>query len=120
MSNFSKLNIVFSESANTFEALLNNALLCDLMTAFDDCLCKVSKVLAEFNEVFEKFLIYVLRTIELKSIYAGCHLYFLTGNITQNVNNGKFSNVNNEFNMRNVRNYSITPLTRTLDNSKPR
>ena len=32
------------------------------------------------------------------------HMSFLIGNATQNVNSGKFSNVNNEFNVRNVRN----------------
>ena len=37
-------------------------------------------------------------------IHASCHSYFLIGNVTQNVNNGKFSNVNNEFNIKNVRN----------------
>ena len=31
-------------------------------------------------------------------------LYFLTGNLNQNVYNGEFFNVNNEFNVSNVRN----------------
>ena len=30
--------------------------------------------------------------------------YFYVGNLTENVNNSKFSNINNEFNVRNVRN----------------
>ena len=53
---FSKLNTLLN-SANILETFLKNVLLCDLM----DCLCKVFKILAEFNKVFnfEKFLIYV-------------------------------------------------------------
>ena len=37
-------------------------------------------------------------------IHTSCHLYLLMGNAIQTINNGKFSNVNNEFNVRNVRN----------------
>ena len=40
----------------------------------------------------------------LNFVHVSCHLYLLIGNVTQNVNNAKFSNVNNEFNMRNIRN----------------
>ena len=47
MRNFSKLNTLF-KSANTLEALLKNVLFCDPM---HDCLRKVSKILAEINEV---------------------------------------------------------------------
>ena len=39
-----------------------------------------------------------------KFIDASCHLYLLIGNVTQNVNNDKFSDLNNELNVRNVRN----------------
>ena len=35
---------------------------------------------------------------------AGCHLYFLIGSLIQNVYNDRFSNVNNEFNVTNVKN----------------
>ena len=31
-------------------------------------------------------------------------IHILIGNVTQNANSGKFSNVNNEFNVRNVGN----------------
>ena len=37
-------------------------------------------------------------------IWDSCPLYFYAGNLTQTVDNSKFSNVNNEFNVRNVRN----------------
>ena len=37
-------------------------------------------------------------------------LYFLTGNSTQNVYNGKFSNANDEFSVTNVRNYNFTMI----------
>ena len=39
----------------------------------------------------------------IKALHAGCCLYFLIGNSTQNVYNGKFSNANNDFNVTNVR-----------------
>ena len=63
---------------------------------------KISKRLAVFDEVFkfEKFLIYVLA----KSYMCQLFLYFLIGNLNQNVYNGEFFNVNNEFNVSNVRN----------------
>ena len=35
---------------------------------------------------------------------ASCCLYVLTGNSTQNVYNGKFSDANNDFSVTNVRN----------------
>ena len=35
---------------------------------------------------------------------AGCYLYFLVGNLTQNVYNGKFFNVSNEVEVTNARN----------------
>ena len=41
----------------------------------------------------------------IKALYlicAGCCLYFLTGNSTQNVYNGKFSDANNDFSVTNV------------------
>ena len=37
-------------------------------------------------------------------------LNFLIGNPTQNVYNGKFANVNNEFKVTNVRNYKFTMI----------
>ena len=48
----------YINSENILETLLKNVLLYDLF----DCLCKVSKLFAEFHQVFnyEKFLIYVL------------------------------------------------------------
>ena len=71
-----------------------------------DCLCKVSKLFAEFHQVFnfEKFLIYVLPKFKWNLICASCYLYFLIENLTQNVHNGKFSNLNNEFIVTNVTN----------------
>ena len=71
-----------------------------------DRLCKVSKILAEFNKVinFEKFLIYVLPNFNWNFVCASCYLNFWIANVTQNVYNGKFSNVNNEFYVTNVTN----------------
>ena len=43
----------------------------------------------------------------IEIIYAyvdSCYLYFLIGNLTQNIYSGKFSNVNNEFIVTNARN----------------
>ena len=62
---------------------------------------KVSKTLAESDEVFnfERFLIYVLAKF-LFQLFS----YFLIGNLNQNFYNGEFFNVNNEFNVTNVRN----------------
>ena len=37
-------------------------------------------------------------------MHAGCYLYFLVGNLTQNVYYGNFFNVSNEINVTNVRN----------------
>ena len=101
MKNFSKLNSLL-KSANILKAFLKNVLLYNLMTA---------------SERFLKYWLSLMRYSTLKSssfmfcqrfnrnfIHASCHLYFLIGNVTQNVNSGKFPNVNNEFNMRNVRN----------------
>ena len=84
------------------ETLLENFLLCYLMTAF----CKISKILAEFNKVFnfEKSLIYALPKFNWNLISAGCYLYFSIGNLTQNVYNGKFFNANNEDILTNARN----------------
>ena len=64
---------------------------------------KASKVLADFNKAFhfEKFLIYVLPKFNRNFIQDSCPLYFYVGNLTQSVNNSKFFNVNNEFNVRN-------------------
>ena len=47
--------------------------------------------------------LYVL-VIVYNPICAGCCLHFLTGNFTQNVYNGKFSDANNDFSVTNVRN----------------
>ena len=46
-----------------------------------------SQILAEFKKVFnfEKSLIYVLPKSKSKFMCAGCYLYFLIGNLTQNV-----------------------------------
>ena len=38
------------------------------------------------------------------TVCASCYLYFLIENLTQNVHTGRFSNVNNEFIVTNVRN----------------
>ena len=67
---------------------------------------EVFKTLAELDKVFnfEKFFICVLPKYDRNLICASCFLYFLTGNLSQNVYNGKFSDVNNEFNVTNVRN----------------
>ena len=40
--------------------------------------------------------------------HVSCHSYFLIGNVIQNVNSGEFSNVNNEFNVRNARNWKFS------------
>ena len=66
----------------------------------------LSKILAEFHKVlnFEKFMIYVLPKSNWNLICAGCHLYYLIENLTQNIYNAKFYNVNNEFIVTNVRN----------------
>ena len=63
-----------------------------------DCLCNVSKILAEFSKVFnsEKSLIYALAKFNCTLMSAGCFLYFSIGNLTQNVYNGTFFNVSNE------------------------
>ena len=42
--------------------------------------------------------------IESNLICAGCCLYLLTGNSTQNAYNGKFSDANTDFSVKNVRN----------------
>ena len=62
--------------------------------------------MAEFDKVFnfEKFLIYALPKHNLNFICGCCYLYFLTGNLTQNVYNGRLFNVNNEFNVIDVGN----------------
>ena len=67
---------------------------------------KAFKVLADFNKLFnfEKFLTYVCQKFNRNLIWDGCCLYFYVGNLTQNVNNSKLFNVNNDFNVRNVRN----------------
>ena len=63
-----------------------------------------SKFLAELNVTFnsEKFLIYVLPKFNRNLICAGCYLYYLIGNLTQDVYSRRFSHVNNEFNVTNV------------------
>ena len=54
---------------------------------------KVSKILAEFNKVFdfEKFVIYVLQKFNGNLICTCYYLYFLIENLTQIVYSGKFS-----------------------------
>ena len=42
--------------------------------------------------------------IETLYVLVVVHIYFLTGDLTQNVYNGKFFNVSNEVNVTNVRN----------------
>ena len=63
-------------------------------------------MLAEFDKVFSfgKFLIYALPKFNSSLICVGCYSYFLIGNLTQNVYSGRFSKVNNEFNVTDVRN----------------
>ena len=43
-------------------------------------------------------------TLKPYTVFAGCCLYFLTGNSSQNVYNGKFSITNDDFSVTNVRN----------------
>ena len=71
-----------------------------------DCLCKIPKILAEFSKVFnfEKSLIYSLPKFNWNLMSAGNYLYFLKGNLAQNVYNGKFLNVGNEDILTNARN----------------
>ena len=64
---------------------------------------KASKVLADFNKVFH-FENFLSQKFNWNFIWDSCPSYFYVGNLTQNVNNSKFSNVNNEFNGKNVRN----------------
>ena len=54
---------------------------------------KVSKILAEFNKVFnfEKCAIYVLQKFNWNLTCICWCLYFLIENLPQNVYNGKFS-----------------------------
>ena len=68
-------------------------------------LSKTSKIFGGDNKIFNflKFLIYALPEFNYNLICAGCCLYFLTGNSTQNVYNGKFSDANNDFSVTNVR-----------------
>ena len=71
MTNFSKLN-TFLNSENILETLLKNVfVVCDLMTY----LCKVAKILAEFNKVFnfEKFPIYVQLTFDSNLMCTCCY-----------------------------------------------
>ena len=91
MRNFLKLYTLLS-SANIWETLLMNFLLCDLMTALQDF-----KILAEFSMVFifEKSLIYALPKFNWNLMSVGCYLYFSIGNLTWNVFSGKFFNVSN-------------------------
>ena len=52
-----------------------------------------------------KYCLTLISYSTLKSIiWDSCRLYFYVGNLTQNVKNGKLINVNNELNVRNVRN----------------
>ena len=62
-----------------------------------DCLCKVSKILAEFNKVFnfEKFLIYVKPKFNWSLI---------------NAYNCKFCNLKTEFNVTNVSSYKFLSI----------
>ena len=66
------------------------------------CFSKISKLLAELNEVFnfEKFLIYLYQNL-IESYVCWLVFIFLIGNLTQNVYSSKFSHVNNEFNVTN-------------------
>ena len=82
---FKKLNTLLS-SANILETLLKKFLLCDLMTSF------------------ARSLIYALPKFNWNLMSAGNYLYFLTGNLAQNVYNGKFLNVGNEDILTNARN----------------
>ena len=71
---------------------------------------KGSKLLAEFGKVFnfEQFLIYALLNFNLNFKLNGCYLYFLIENSTQNVYNRRIFNVNNEFNVTAVTNYTFS------------
>ena len=67
---------------------------------------KVSKILTEFNKLFnfERFLIYVFSKVQLNP-YMCCLLFiFLNRKSDPNVYVGKFSDVNNKFLVKNVRN----------------
>ena len=78
-----------------------------------NCLCKVSKILTEFNKVFnfEKFLMYVQPKFNWNLICSCSYLYFLIGNLNQNVYNCKFYNVKNEFNVTNVCSYKFLSIS---------
>ena len=69
-------------------------------------LCKVFKILAEVNKVFNlhRFLIYVFPKFNWKLICANCYLYLLIGNLNRNAYSGAFSNINHEFKVKTFRN----------------
>ena len=64
---------------------------------------KISKLLGDLNEVFnfKYILIYVLPEFNLNPICASCCLYYLRENLTQDVYNDIFTDVNNEFDVTN-------------------
>ena len=64
------------------------------------CYSKVSKILTQNKRKcnFKKFLIcLLLKVLTKETLCASYNLYFLIGNLTQNVYNGKFSNVYHSF-----------------------
>ena len=99
MRKFSKLNSLL-KSASALKALLKNVLLYNLMTSSARFL-KYWLSLMRYSTLKSSLFMFCQR---LKLIHASCYSYFLIGNVTESVDSGKFSNVNNEFNVRNVRN----------------
>ena len=73
-------------------------------------LSKGSKILAEDNKVssFKTYSFMLCQNL-IKTLYVltGCCLYFLIGNATQNVYNGKFSIINNDFSVTNIKPKSL-------------
>ena len=96
MRNFSKLNSLL-KSANTLKALLKNVLLYNLMTSSTRFLKNWLSLMRYSTLKSSSFM--SCQRFNLNSIHASCYSYFLIGNVTQTVNNGKFANVNNEFNV---------------------
>ena len=102
MRKFSKLNTLQKlKSANTLKALLKNVLLYNLRTASARFLKHWLNLMRYSTFKISSFMF--CQRFNRNFINDSCHSYFLIEIVTQNVNSDKFSNVNNEFNVRNVR-----------------
>ena len=82
-------------SANIFETLLKNFLVCDLITAFAR-FQKYCLSLVRYSTSKSPSFMLCQNLIETLFISAGCYLCFSIVNLTQNVYNGKFFHASNE------------------------